>query len=144
MWWPESKWWRFLIVLRQARTWNTGLLAGALGPNCIMNSDLGQIAGREALFWARNRPVFSKHVSIAPFLHTQDSHPPVGKQTSHWGIRTKKAMTSESWVLLVWAGCPQEEPSTKCGIKVSLRRRKNTSSQAYCSESSTLRHSQWI
>lgn len=58
------------------------------------------------------------------------------------GSKNKKAVTSKSWVLLVWAGCPQEEPSPKCGIRKGLPRRKMPVSQADCSESSTLRQSQ--
>lgn len=76
----------------QARTRNTELLAGALGPNCIMNSDLGWIVGRVALLQGRNRPMFSKHVSVVPLSpkHTQEFHPAMGKQGSQWGVRTRK------------------------------------------------------
>lgn len=42
----------------KARTRNPGLLAGALGPDHIRNSDLGWIAGRTALIQARNRLMF--------------------------------------------------------------------------------------
>lgn len=55
--------------------------------------------------------------------------------------KNKKIITSKSRVQLVWAGCPQGEPSTKCSIKESLPRRKNALSQAHRSESSTLRRS---
>lgn len=52
----------------KTRTRKPTLLAGALGPNCNMNSDLVWVVGRAALIQARNRSVFSIYVSIAPFL----------------------------------------------------------------------------
>lgn len=66
----------------QVRTRNTELLAGALGPSCIMNSDLGWIVRRVALIQGRNRPVFSKHVSVVPLppKRTQEFHPAMSKQ----------------------------------------------------------------
>ena len=55
-------------VKDKGRTRNPKLFAGDLGTNCNMNSDLGWIAGGSALIQARNRSVFSKHVSVAPVL----------------------------------------------------------------------------
>lgn len=123
----------------KAKPRNTRFLAGAWGSNYILNSDFGCVAGKATLIQARNRSAFSKHVSTAPFLLSTPRSLilSVGKQTSQWGVN-KKAVTSKSRLPLVRAGCPQDEPSMKCGSKETLPRGKNTFSQAHCSESSTL------
>jgi len=72
------------------------------------------------------------HVGISS-LHEKTNKPERSKN--------KKAMTSISRVLLGRAGRPQEEPSTKCGIKEVLPRRKDALSQAHCRQSSTPGHS---
>lgn len=90
---------------------------------------------------ARNRPMISKHVNIATFLPSAPRNLILLRENKAVRSKNKEAMTSKSRLLLVWAGCPPEEPSTKCGIKESLPRRKDTLSQAHCSESSILRHS---
>lgn len=84
--------------------------------------------------------MFSKHVNIAPSLLRVPRNPIPPWESKPVGGKNKKSGTSKSSLLLAWAGCSQEEPSsTKGGMKESLPRR-NTLSQAHCSESSTLGH----